>query len=66
MAKLTVPLQCYQCDGMKVLYRSGVGDHKKTDFTLGDLVQLTTSGALNSIQCPVCTGRGVVDVLARE
>lgn len=66
MAKLTIPVMCYRCRGAKVLYRSALGDYAKTEFRPAELVQLAAAGALASVQCPVCTGRGVVDVLARN
>ena len=63
MARKTIPATCYHCEGATVLYRSALGDHRRTEFRVAELLEARAGQRVTDVQCPVCLGRGSVDVL---
>lgn len=51
-------IPCHVCDGQKIIYRSAVGDHKRSDFRPAEFIDLTAKAALATLQCPLCLGIG--------
>ena len=66
MARKTISATCYHCEGATVLYRSALGDHRRTEFRVAELLEARAGQRVTDIQCPVCQGRGSVDVLVRS
>ena len=65
MARQVVQGTCYNCLGAKVIYTSALGSHKRSDFRLGELLQVLSANLVTQVQCPVCLGRGTIDILVR-
>ena len=66
MARLLIPAMCYHCHGVKVIYRSVKGDHRRSEFRTLEFLQALASNLVTEQQCPVCAGRGTNDVLVRD
>ena len=66
MARKMISTTCYHCEGATVLYRSALGDHRRSEFRVAELLEARAGQRVTDVQCAVCQGRGNVDVLVRS